>query len=199
MSRSSLERSTQTDSMVTGITSNVAAESNDSAPSTRSRRSGIPGRLFVVPFVLVTVALGGLMFSVAMRFQTIMARLEEVRSLWPNASQELGQRYERINEALVRSNGASTKEEWESVRQAFYFSNLFDRQSAVSIAVEQQIAKSLSAPDRNLSDFELPGISKLMDAEQRRKNSQNDLIGRLTVQSLRLQLPSIYEPLAKHR
>ena len=153
----------------------------------------------MVPFVLVTVVLGGLMFSVAMRFQTIMARLEEVRSLWPNASEELGQRYERINEALVRSNGASTKEEWESVRQAFYFSNLFDRQSAVSIAVEQQIAKSLSAPDRNLSDFELPGISKLLDAEQRRKISQDDLIGRLTVQSLRLQLPSIYEPLAKHR
>lgn len=134
------------------------------------------------------------MFSVAMRFQTIMARLEEVRSLWPNASQELGQRYERMNDSLVRSNGAATKEEWESVRQAFSSSSLFDRQSTVSTAVEHQIAKSLSEPERNLSDFELPGLSKLIEAEKRRRVSQDDMIGWLTVQSLRLKLPAIYDP-----
>jgi len=136
------------------------------------------------------------MFSVAMRFQTIMTRLEESRSLWPNATQELESRYERINVSLIKANvGLAVKEEWESGRKAFLVSGLFDRQSTASISLERQIAKSLSGPEQNLSDFELPGISKLIEAEQRRRVSQDDMIGRLTVQSLRLKLPSIYGPL----
>ena len=186
---------TQTDSMVTGISSNTAAENNDSAPSPRKKPLGIPGRFFVFPFVLVTVALGVLMFSVAMRFQTIMARLEEVRSLWPNASQELEPRYKRISDNLMSSNVApAVKEEWESGLQAFHLSGLFDRQSAASIALERQIEKALSVSERSPSDFNLPGISKLLQAEQRRRASQDDMIGWLTVQSLRLKLPLIYDP-----
>ncbi len=185
--------------MVTGISSNIA-ENNDSAPNTRKRPSGIPGRFFVFPFVLVTVVLGVLMFSVAMRFQTIMVRLEEVRSLWPNASQELAPRYERLSDNLMNSNVTpAVKEEWESGRQAFHVSGLFDRQSTASIALERQIAKSLSVSDRNLSDFDSPSISKLLEAEQRRRVSQDDMIGWLTVQSLRLKLPLIYDPLASNR
>ena len=184
--------------MVNNISSNAAEESEHGADlGTRKRPLGIPGRLFVGPFVLVTVVLGVLMFSIAMRFQTIMARLEEVRSLWPNASQELAPRYDRINENLIKSNVAlAVKEEWELGRQAFQASGLFDRQSTVSVALERQIASTLPALERNLSDFDSPGIAKLLEAEQRRKVSQDDMIGWLTVQSLRLKLPSIYDPLA---
>ncbi|MCY2985495.1 MAG: hypothetical protein NTY15_17855 [Planctomycetota bacterium] len=139
------------------------------------------------------------MFSVAMRFQTIMARLEEVRSLWPNASKELEPRYERISVNLMRSDIATAvKEEWESARQVFHLSGLFDRQSAASIALERQMEKALSESERNLSDFDLPGISKLLEAEQRRRVSQDDMIGWLTVQSLRLKLPLIYDPRASN-
>jgi hypothetical protein len=185
--------------MVTVISSNIAAENSDAAPNSWKRPSGISGRLFVVPFVLVTVVLGVLMFSVAMRFQTIMTRLEEVRTLWPAASQELEPRYERINQNLLSSNVAKeVKAEWESARKTFQGSSLFDRQSAVSISLERQIAKSQLASDRNLSDFELPGLSKLIEAERRRRSSQDDMIGWLTVQSLRLKLPSIYDPLANN-
>ena len=192
-------RTTQPDSMVTGISSNTAAENNDSPVSSGKRPLGISGRLFVVPFVLVTAVLGVLMFSVAMRFQTIMARLEEVRSLWPNASQELEPRYERISDNLMKSNVApAVKEEWESGRQAFLVSGLFDRQSTASIALERQIEKALSASERDLSDFDSPGISKLLEAEQRRRVSQDDMIGWLTVQSLRLKLPLIYDPRASN-
>lgn len=184
--------------MVTSISSDTAEETEPGAvPGTRKRPLGIPGRLFVGPFVLVTVVLGVLMFSVAMRFQTIMTRLEEVRSLWPKASQELAPRYDRINENLTKANvPPAVKEEWESGRQAFQASGLFDRQSTVSVALERQIASSLPAAERNLSDFDSPGIAKLIEAEQRRKVSQGDMIGWLTVQSLRLKLPSIYDPLA---
>jgi hypothetical protein len=186
---------TQTDSMVTGISSNTAAKNNESVPVSRERPRGIPGRLFVFPFVLVTVVLGILMFSVAMRFQTIMARLEEVRSLWPNASQELEPRYKRISDNLMSSNVTpAVKEEWESGLQAFHLSGLFDRQSAASIALERQIEKAQSVSARSPSDFDLPGISKLLQAEQRRRESQDDMIGWLTVQSLRLKLPLIYDP-----
>jgi hypothetical protein len=185
--------------MVTGISSNTAAESNDFVPSQRTRPRGIPGRLFVFPFVMVTAVLGILMFSVAMRFQAIMARLEEVRSLWPNASQELGPRYKRFSDNLMKSNVApAAKEEWESGLQAFHLSGLFDQQSAASIALERQIGKALSASERTLSDFDSPGIAKLLKAEQRRRVNQDDMIGWLTVQSLRLKLPSIYDPLASN-
>jgi len=183
--------------MVTGINS-IQADANENAiPFARAKPRGIPGRVFVIPFVLVTVALGILMFSVAIRFQTIMTRLEESRSLWPEASKELEPRYARINENQISSKASQVSvEEWESGRKAFLVSSLFDRQSNASIALEHQIAKSLSASDRNLSDFESPNISKLIEAERRRRVSQDDMIGWLTVQSLRLKLPLIYDPLA---
>ena len=43
------------------------------------------------------------MFAVAVRFQTIMARLEESRSLWPKASFELEPRYDHFREVFVAS------------------------------------------------------------------------------------------------
>lgn len=160
---------------------------------------GISGRLFVLPFVGVLVFLGVLMFSMAVQFQSIMARLEEVRSVWPNASAELSQRYDRFNESFAGSSVALTiKEDWEGKRREFKVSSQFDRQSAASLVIEDQIKRLLEGTQKNNSDFELPGISKLLEAENRRKKAQNGIIGWLTVQGLRLKLPPIYDPLANN-
>ena len=160
---------------------------------------GIPGRLFFLPFVSVLVVLGVLMFAIAVRFQTIMTRLEVVRSEWPKASQELNQRYDRFNDSFAASNvSQAIKEDWTNNKREFKVSSQFDRQSAVSLVIEKQIRQSLDDFHWGESDFELPGITKLMEAESRRKKSQNDILGWLTVQALRLKLPPIYNPLANN-
>ena len=177
---------------------NVNDGIDDSIPKYK-HPSGIPGRLFVLPFVSVLVVLGTLMFAVAVRFQTIMARLEVVRSEWPRASQELGQRYDRFNDSFAASTVAEAiKENWTNNRREFKVSSQFDRQSVASLAIERQIRQSLEGSLRSESDFELPGISKLIEAESRRKKSQDDILGWLTVQGLRLKLPPIYAPQANN-
>ena len=171
---------------------------DDSFPISK-HPGGISGRLFVLPFVGVLVFLGVLTFSMAVRFQSIMARLEEVRSVWPNASAELNQRYDRFNDSFAGSTVAeTTKEDWESKRREFKVSSQFDRQSAASLVIENQIKRSLEGTQRSNSDFELPGISKLLETENRRRMAQNGIIGWLTVQGLRLKLPPIYDPLANN-
>lgn len=173
-------------------------EIDDPIPESK-HPGGIPGRLFVLPFVSFLVVLGMLMFAIAVRFQTIMTRLEVVRSEWPKASQELNQRYDRFNDSFAASNvSQAIKEDWTNNKREFKVSSQFDRQSAVSLVIEKQIRQSLDDFHWGESDFELPGITKLMEAESRRKKSQNDILGWLTVQALRLKLPPIYNPLANN-
>ena len=136
----------------------------------------------------------------ARRFQTIMARLEESRSLWPTASQELGPRYEQLTEAIEASTmDQALKEGWTNNRKEFNGSSQFDRQSAASLMIENQIRRNFKKSERDDSDFTSPGISKLIEAESRRKKTQDDIIGWLTVQGLRLKLPPIYDPLANNQ
>ena len=173
-------------------------EIDDPIPESK-HPGGIPGRLFVLPFVSFLVVLGMLMFAIAVRFQTIMTRLEVVRSEWPKASQELSQRYDRFNDSFAASNVTEAiKEVWTNNQRKFKVSSQFDRQSAASLVIEKQIRQSLDDFHRGESDFELPGITKLMEAESRRKKSQDDILGWLTVQGLRLKLPPIYNPLANN-
>ena len=173
-------------------------EIDDPIPESK-HPGGIPGRLFVLPFVSFLVVLGMLMFAIAVRFQTIMTRLEVVRSEWPKASQELNHRYDRFNDSFAASNvSQAIKEDWTNNKREFKVSSQFDRQSAVSLVIEKQIRQSLDDFHWGESDFELPGITKLMEAESRRKKSQNDILGWLTVQALRLKLPPIYNPLANN-
>lgn len=130
-----------------------------------------------------------------------MARLEEVRSLWPNASKELVPRYDRLNNFFTDTTlPESVKKDWLSYRQEFDVSSQFDRQSVASSQIEKQfrIAVNGSSSDdlaSTGSEFAFPGISKLIEAESRRKVAQNGAIGWLTIQGLRLKLPPIYEPL----
>ena len=173
-------------------------EIDDSIPKSK-HPGGIPGRLFVLPFVSILVVLGVLMFAIAVRFQTIMTRLEVARSQWPMASQELGQRYDRVNDCFAaQSVAVAIQEDWANNRREFKASSQFDRQSKASFVIEKQISQTLENSQRSESDFELPGISKLMEAENRRKKSQEGFLGWLTVQALRLKLPPIYNPLANN-
>ena len=173
-------------------------EIDDSIPKSK-HPGGIPGRLFVLPFVSILVVLGLLMFAIAVRFQTIMTRLEVARSQWPMASQELGQRYDRFNDCFAaQSVAVAIQEDWANNRREFKASSQFDRQSKASFVIEKQISQTLESSQRSESDFELPGISKLMEAENRRKKSQEGFLGWLTVQALRLKLPPIYNPLANN-
>ena len=181
----------------------MIAETDASIQETKKQPARISGKAFALPFIVVLIFLVYLMFAVAVRFQTIMARLEEVRSLWPNASKELVPRYERLNGFVANASvSESVKKEWEADWQEFGMSSQFDRQSVASLQIESQLKMAAldlikDAAASNGSDFSSPGISKLIEAESRRKSAQNGAIGWLTVQGLRLKLPPIYEPLAK--
>ena len=151
--------------LVTINSFNVTDEIDDSIPISK-HPGGIPGRLFVLPFVCVLVILGVLLFAVAVRFQTIMSRLEVVRSEWPKASQELGQRYDRFNDFFAVSTVAEAiQKDWTDNRREFKLSSQFDRQSVASFVIEKQIRQSLEGAQQSEADFELPGISKLMEVE----------------------------------
>ena len=183
----------------------MIAETDASIQETKKKPASISGKAFALPFVVVLIFLVYLMFAVAVRFQTIMARLEEVRSLWPNASKELVPRYERLNGFVANASvSESVKKEWEADWQEFGMSSQFDRQSVASLQIEsllEMAALDLRNDDaaNSGSDFSSPGISKLIEAESRRTIAQNGAIGWLTVQGLRLKLPPIYEPLAKNQ
>ncbi len=172
---------------------------------TTTVQKGIPGKLFVVPFVVMLVLLCGLMIAVAIRFQTIMARLEESRSLWPEASKELAPRYAKIDETFMSGlTGEAKGIDWIGSKEQFRGSTLFDRQASASLAIENQIAKANrgSQPSEGVpaaSDLKSPGIANLVDAERRRKIAQGDFIGWLTIRALRLKLPDIYDPTASNQ
>jgi len=185
---------------VTGNSLDSGADSGIVFRESKRHPGAIPGKWFVLPFVLLLLVLGVLMFAVAVRFQTIMSRLEEVRSLWPNASQELGNRYERLDSSFADSSVTNeVKVDWENGRREFKSSSQFDKQSIASSAIESQIHSALETANRNESDFNLPNTTKLREAETRRRDAQGDFIGWLTVKTLRLKLPPIYNPLAKNR
>ena len=166
---------------------------------------GIPGKLFAIPFVILLVLLCLLMIAVAIRFQTIMARLEESRSLWPEASQDLVPRYAQIDEPFLASlSGESKNIDWASSKKEFQVSSQFDRQASASMVIENQIAKAIPASNPSdssqfVSKLNSPGVAKLIEAERRRKVAQEDFIGWLTVRALRLKLPNIYDPAATNQ
>lgn len=177
----------------------MTADIDDSISKKKKHPGSLSGRLFVVSFVLVLVVLGLLMFAIAARFQTIMSQLEESRSLWPTASQELGLRYDRLNYLFEDVSVAdAVNQNWISIQREFKASSQFDRQSIASQMIENRIRQSLDEFQRIAADFEKPGILKLREMEGRRKKSQEGFLGWLTVQGLRLKLPPIYDPISKN-
>jgi hypothetical protein len=157
---------------------------------------GIPGRVFVLTFVVALIVIGSLTFAVGRRFQTIMDRLEVVRSLWPNASQELRGRYDlAISTFDDLKTSESERSEVSRLRAEFELTSQFDRQSVAAAQLEEKIASAVGKDAWNSKDFERPALSKLIDADQQRKQVQDGMIGWLTINGLRLKLPPIFDPL----
>lgn len=165
-------------------------------PPNAKQTRGIPGRVFVLTFVVALIVIGSLTFAVGRRFQTIMDRLEVVRSLWPNASQELRRRYDlAITTFDDLKTSDSARSEIARLRAEFELTSQFDRQSVAAAQLEEKIALAIGNQAWNLKDFERPALSKLIDADQRRKQVQDGMIGWLTISGLRLKLPPIFDPL----
>lgn len=156
---------------------------------------GIPGRVFVICFVPILVLLSAVTFGMGYRFQVIMDRLEQVRSLWPNASLELKARYDRLEKSMVDSNADSTKfAELAKLRSSFDQASQFDAQSVAAATLEQSIPKLTGNTQWRSDDFQLPAITKLLASDRGRASVQNDMLGWLTIRGLRLKLPPIFDP-----
>jgi len=163
--------------------------------SSTQQARGIPGRVFVFLFVPVLLVLGGLTFSMAVRFQAIMGCLEQSRSLWPNASQELRARYDRFSRVLPElTNSVSIQKEIASLRNQFDSSSQFDRQSVVALHFEKSIELVTNQVDWDHADFQQQATQKMIVADRKRKLAQSGMIGWFTIQGLRLKLPPVFEP-----
>jgi hypothetical protein len=169
---------------------------NAAVTSVAKQTRGIPGRVFVWVFVVALIIIGSLTFAVGRRFQTIMDRLEVVRSLWPNASQELNQRYALAITALEDlKTSASARSEIAQLRTEFELTSQFDRQSVAAAQLEEKLGIAVGNSSWNREDFERPALSKLINADRQRKRVQDGMIGWLTIRGLRLKLPPIFDPL----
>lgn len=152
---------------------------------------GIPGRLFVIPFGLVLAFLLWLVFSMAVRFQTIMRQLETTRAAWPAASNLFSARYAAIDAAVQQPD------EWEKqfldLRKQFLASTQFDSQSQVINRLEELLAKNREqVPDIGELDSLQPELAKVRQLEEQRQTLQSDFVGKCTVSGLRLKLPPVF-------
>jgi hypothetical protein len=154
-------------------------------------RRGIPGRLFVIPFSLVLAFLLWLVFSMAVRFQTIMTQLETTRTAWPAASNLFSARYAAIDAAGQQPD--EWKEQFLDLRKQFLASTQFDSQSQVIKKMEELIVQhGASLPNAVVLDPHQPELSKVREHETRRLSLQSDFVGKCTVAGLRLKLPPVF-------
>lgn len=159
--------------------------------SQKAVRRGIPGRLFVIPFSIALVFLLWLVFSMAVRFQTIMRQLETTRAAWPAASNLFSARYASIDA------GGQQPDEWKDqfvdLRKEFLSSTQFDSQSQVIKKMEELIVQhGASLPNAVVLDPHQPELSKVREHEARRLSLQSDFVGKCTVAGLRLKLPPVF-------
>lgn len=160
-------------------------------------KRGIPGRVFVLCFVPVLVLIGATTFGIGYRFQVIMNRLELVRSLWPNASVELKDRYDRLSRSLEDSEVKPAKlAELAKFRSQFDQASQFDAQSVAASTIELAIPSLTENLNWSPQDADLPALNKLLESDRERAIVQNDTLGWLTIRSLRLKLPPIFAPIS---
>lgn len=156
---------------------------------------GIPGRVFVICFVPILILLSALTFGMGYRFQVIMNRLEQVRSLWPSASLELKARYDRLAKSMIESNAEPAKlAELAKFRSSFDQASQFDTQSVAAASLEQAIPNLTKNEQWGTEDFHLPALTKLLASDRERASVQNDMLGWLTIRGLRLKLPPNFDP-----
>ena len=154
-------------------------------------RRGIPGRLFVIPFAILLVFLLWLVFSMAVRFQTIMSQLETTRAAWPAASNVFTARYATIDAA--KQQPEEWKAQFEDLRKQFLSSTQFDSQSQVIKKLEAGLLKHRENVAGLVDvDPHLPELAKVRELEQKRLALQSDFVGKCTVAGLRLKLPPVF-------
>lgn len=159
--------------------------------TTRPPRT-IPGKLFAIPFAVVVLFLLWLVFSMAVRFQTIMKQLERTRGAWPAASVSLFERYE----SLINTNPAWTESQRDALRREIDDAKKvtqFDQQSPKFYRLEQLVRDS-GHPQDVVSSHEFPeSVLDVIRLDRERELLQNDFVGRATVYGLRLKLPPIFD------
>jgi hypothetical protein len=151
------------------------------------------GRYFVGPFLVVLLLLLGAILSIAFRFQSIMQRLDSARTVWPAASSELAGRYAAIDARLAADpqvEESGWTKTWRSEYAAFGDTSQYDRQAQHASRLEALIAS------HNLAGAmpQGPEIQRWLQAEEARRQAQGGLLGRTTVEALRLQLPMTFDP-----
>lgn len=143
--------------------------------------------------LVLAVVLG---FSVVIRFQEMMAALENVRHLWPKAAAVLEDRYRSLDSQFefdqnaIAADRASALEQWRQLRIQFHESTQYDVQSRAVQPLESVIKRLLpetsdklgkNSPDESFAAF--------AQAEQRLESLQKDGIGWLSQLLLRLKIP----------
>ena len=152
---------------------------------------GIPGRLFFIPFSLVLAFLLWLVFSMAVRFQTIMTQLETTRAAWPAASSLFTSRYAAIDESWQQSE--EWKQRFSELRKQFLSSTQFDSQSLAIKRLEELLAQDRGGlPNVGKLDSLRPELAKVQKLEEQRQRLQSDFVGKCTVAGLRLKLPPVF-------
>lgn len=161
------------------------------AATTRPPRT-IPGKLFAVPFAVVVLFLLWLVFSMAVRFQTIMKQLERTRGAWPAASVSLFDRYE----SFLESSSDWSEPQREALRRGIEDAKKvtqFDQQSPKFRLLEQLVRESNLPKDIVASRDFTDSVLDVMQLDRERELLQSDFVGRATVYGLRLKLPPIFD------
>lgn len=152
----------------------------------------ISGKLFAIPFAIVILFLLWLVFSMAVRFQTIMQQLERTRSAWPAASAALFERYETLLAADVRlddSLQSQLKNDLEDAKKV----TRFDQQSPLLHSIEQAVLGDQQAR-QVLERMGLPDpVLEVLRLDKERELLQDDFVGKATVYGLRLKLPPVFD------
>ncbi len=152
----------------------------------------IPGKLFAIPFAVVVLFLLWLVFSMAVRFQTIMQQLERTRSAWPAASASLFERYESLLAEDVKLDDSLRSRIRTDLQDARKVTQ-FDQQSPLLYSLEQSIQEDQQA--RELVDRigVADSVLEVLRLDKERSSLQSDFVGQATVNGLRLKLPPVFD------
>lgn len=152
----------------------------------------IPGKLFAIPFAIIVLFLLWLVFSMAVRFQTIMRQLERTRSTWPAASASLLQRYESL---LAVDSGVedSLRSQIQTDLQNAKKVTQFDQQSPLLSSIERSVHNNQQAR-QTVDRIGIPeSVLEVVRLDKERKSLQTDFVGQATVYGLRLKLPPVFD------
>ncbi len=176
----------------------------------------VSGKVFVVPFAILILFLLWLVFSIAVRFQTIMTQMDQTRTTWPATVAKLNARYDAIEQSMKTGNvtteptstsitapaagepgptsallPAASWDQFKRLRTESKRFSQFEQQSVIISQIENLLDAHAETklPDELKSD---ESVRELLQSEKERDELQSGFVGRSTMFSLRLQLPPIF-------